>query len=74
MGVATTVSAIVDFASLPHHRLGRTWVKDLRTEFNQIAYQQPIYPKKLCADRAPFGHHDDATQVTRRQIDLMRAA
>jgi hypothetical protein len=75
-GVATTVSAIVDIAALRHHRLSSpwtNWVKDLRTELYHIAYEQQIYPKNLYADRAPFNHHDYAEQVTRRQIDLMRA-
>ena len=75
-GVATVVSAVIDIAALRHQRLSSpwtNWAKDLRTELYQIAYEQPIYPKNLYAERAPFKHHDFAEQVTRRQIELMRS-
>lgn len=74
-GVATVVSAIIDVAALRHQRLTSpwtNWAKDLRTELYQIVYEQPIYPKNLYADRAPYNHHDYAEQVTRPQIELMR--
>jgi predicted amidohydrolase len=75
-GVATVVSAVIDIAALRHQRLSSpwtNWAKDLRTELYQIAYEQPIYPKNLYAERAPFNHHDFAEQVTRPQIELMRS-
>lgn len=75
-GVATVVSAVIDIAALRHQRLSSpwtNWAKDLRTELYQIAYEQPIYPKNLYAERAPFNHHDFAAQVTRPQIELMRS-
>ena len=31
-------------------------MKDLRTEQYQIVYEEPIYPKNLYLDRAPYTH------------------
>jgi predicted amidohydrolase len=47
------------------------WMKDLRTELFQLVYEQPIYPKNLYLERAPFTHAEFRTQVIERQIALM---
>lgn len=75
-GTSTVVSGIVDIGALRHQRLTSpwtNWVKDLRTELYQLVYEQPIYPKNLYADRAPFNHHDYRENVTLPQIELMKA-
>jgi predicted amidohydrolase len=47
------------------------WMKDLRTELFQLVYEQPIYPRNLYLDRAPFTHAEFRSQVIERQIALM---
>jgi len=74
-GVSTFVSGIIDIRALRHHRLNAqwtNWMKDLRTELYQIAYEQPIYPKNLYLDRAPFKHKEFKEKVIDRQIELMK--
>src|SRR6266700_3726547 len=47
------------------------WIKDLRTELFQLVYEQPIYPKNLYLERAPFTHAEFRSQVIDSQIALM---
>jgi hypothetical protein len=47
-------------------------MKDLRTELYQLVYEQPIYPKNLYLQRAPFTHAEFRSQVIERQIALMQ--
>ena len=47
------------------------WIKDLRTEQYQLIYEQPIYPKNLYLDRAPYTHAEYRAQVIDKQIELM---
>jgi hypothetical protein len=47
------------------------WIKDLTTEQYQVIYEQPVYPKNLYLDRAPYDHQDYRREVTDRQIELM---
>ncbi|MEU5159683.1 hypothetical protein AB0G74_08755 [Streptomyces sp. NPDC020875] len=46
--------------------------KDLRTELYRTVYDQPIYPKNLCADQPPYRHGTYRDNVTLPQIELMR--
>jgi predicted amidohydrolase len=74
-GVPTFVAAHIDIGALRHFRLNSrwtNWMKDLRTELYQIVYEEPIYPKNLYADRAPFKHEEYKEKVTDRQIALMK--
>ena len=74
-GTPTFVAGTIDIAALRHHRLNSrwtNWMKDLRTELYQIVYETPIYPANLYADQAPFKHDAYRTQVTDRQIKLMK--
>src|ERR671937_996125 len=53
------VAGTIDVEALRYHRTHAqwdNWVKDLRTEIFQLIYEQPIYPKNLYADRAPYTH------------------
>ncbi|HYS36794.1 MAG TPA: nitrilase-related carbon-nitrogen hydrolase, partial [Pseudonocardiaceae bacterium] len=68
------VAGTIDIGALRHfrtHAQWDNWAKDLRTEIFQLIYQQPIYPKNLYADRAPFNHKEFREQVIEPQIQLM---
>jgi len=47
------------------------WIKDLTTEQYQLIYEQPIYPKNLYLDRAPYGHDQYRREVIDKQVELM---
>ena len=47
------------------------WMKDLRTELFQLVYEQPIYPRNLYLNRAPYTHAEFRSEVIERQIALM---
>jgi hypothetical protein len=46
-------------------------MKDLRTEVYQTIYEQPIYPKNLYLDCAPYTHAEYRREVSDRQITHM---
>jgi Carbon-nitrogen hydrolase len=48
------------------------WMKDLRTEMFQLLYEQPIYPKNLYADRAPYKHDEYRREVLEPQVRLLQ--
>ena len=48
------------------------WMKDLTTEQYQLVYEQPIYPKNLYLDRAPYTHAEYREHVTRKQVELLQ--
>ncbi|WP_409186581.1 nitrilase-related carbon-nitrogen hydrolase [Amycolatopsis sp. VS8301801F10] len=69
------VSGVIDIEALRHHRSAASvtnWLKDVRTELAQIAYEQPIYPKNRYLERIPGNHAEFRTQVLERQIALMQ--
>jgi hypothetical protein len=47
------------------------WMKDLTTEQYQLIYEEPIYPKNLYLDRAPYTHDEYRREVTDKQTRLM---
>ena len=68
------VAGTIDIGALRHfrtHAQWDNWTKDLRTELYQLVYADPIYPKNLYADRAPFNHTEYREQVIARQIRAM---
>jgi hypothetical protein len=68
------VAGTIDIEALRFHRPHAqwdNWMKDLRTEIYQLVYQEPIYPKNLYLDRAPFTHKELREQVIEKQIDQM---
>src|ERR687888_1372143 len=68
------VAGTIDIGALRHfrtHAQWDNWAKDLRTELYQLVYQQPIYPRNLYADRAPFTHAEFREKVIAQQIELM---
>ena len=40
-------------------------------ESDQLVYEEPIYPKNLYLDRAPFTHAEFREQVIKKQIDKL---
>lgn len=53
--------AIIDIESLREYRersLFGNWMKDLRTEQFKLIYEEPLFAKNLCLDRAPLKHKD----------------
>lgn len=68
------VAGTIDIEALRYHRTHAqwdNWMKDLRTEIYQLVYEEPIYPKNLYLDRAPFTHKEFREQVIEKQIDKM---
>src|SRR6478609_7732957 len=68
------VAGTIDIGALRHfrtHAQWDNWTKDLRTELYQLVYADPIYPKNLYADRAPYNHTEYREQVIDRQIRAM---
>src|SRR2546421_427116 len=68
------VAGTIDIDALRHHRTHAqwdNWMKDLRTEIYQLVYEEPIYPKNLYLDRAPFTHAEFREQVIAKQINTM---
>jgi len=68
------VAGTIDIEALRDHRTRAqwdNWMKDLRTEVYQTIYEEPIYPKNLYLDRAPFNHADFRREVIGRQIAKM---
>ncbi len=71
---STYVGGVVDIEALRDHRSRAqwdNWMKDLRTELYQILYKDPIYPKNLYLDRAPYNHAEYKKEVIDKQIALM---
>ena len=68
------VGGVIDIEAMRDHRARAqwdNWLKDLRTELYQIVYKDPIYPKNLYMDRAPYNHAEYKKEVTDKQIALM---
>ena len=71
---STYVGGVIDIEAMRDHRARAqwdNWMKDLRTELYQIVYKDPIYPKNLYLDRAPYNHAEYKKEVTDKQIALM---
>jgi hypothetical protein len=68
------VAGTVDAESLRKFRASAqwdNWVKDLTTEQYQLIYEDPVYPKNLYLDRAPYDHAEYRREVIDKQIELM---
>ena len=73
-GGSSWVAGTVDIQALRQFRANAqwdNWAKDLTTEQYQIIYEEPVYPKNIYLDRAPYGHEEYRREVTARQIRLM---
>ncbi len=73
-GGSSWVAGTIDVEALRKFRAGAqwdNWIKDLTTEQYQIIYEQPVYPRNLYLDRAPYKHDEYRREVTERQVELM---
>jgi hypothetical protein len=73
-GGSSYVAGVIDIEGLRLHRARSqwtNWMKDLRTELYQMVYEEPIYPRNLYADRAPYDHKGFAEKVNRPQVEAM---
>ena len=74
-GGSSWVAGTIDLEALRRFRASAqwdNWLKDLTTEQYQVIYEQPVYPKNLYLDRAPYNHADYRREVNDRQIRLMQ--
>jgi hypothetical protein len=68
------VAGTIDIEALRRFRANAqwdNWIKDLTTEQYQLTDEEPVYPKKLYLDRAPYQHDEYRREVIARQVDLM---
>ena len=49
-------------------------MKDLTTEQYRLIYDQPVYPKNMYLDRAPYTHEEYREQVLEPNIERLRGA
>jgi predicted amidohydrolase len=70
-GGSTWISGVIDIEGLRHFRETArwdNWLKDLTTEQYQLIYEQPIYPKNLYLEAAPYRHAEYHEKVTLAQV------
>jgi predicted amidohydrolase len=73
-GGSSWVAGTVDVEALRKFRASAqwdNWIKDLTTEQYQLIYEEPIYPKNLYLDRAPYKNEEYRREVIGKQIELM---
>ena len=73
-GGSSWVAGTIDIEALRRFRANAqwdNWIKDLTTEQYQLIYEEPVYPKNLYLDRAPYSHDEYRREVTDKQIELM---
>jgi hypothetical protein len=71
---STWVAGTIDIEALRHFRATAqwdNWLKDLTTEQYLLIYEQPVYPKNLYLDRAPYTHAEYRREVIDKQVRLM---
>ena len=73
-GGSSWVAGAIDVEALRLFRANAqwdNWIKDLTTEQYQLIYEEPVYPKNLYLDRAPYNHEQYRREVIDKQIQLM---
>jgi hypothetical protein len=74
-GSSSWVAGTIDIGALRHFRANAkwgNWMKDLTTEQYRLIYEQPLYPKNLYAERAPYKHDDYRREVLEPAIERLR--
>ena len=74
-GGSSWVAGTIDIDALRHFRANAqwdNWMKDLTTEQYQLIYEEPIYPKNLYLDRAPYTHEEYRREVLEPQVQLLQ--
>ena len=69
MAGTVDVEALLEFRA--NSRWGN-WMKDLTTEQYRLIYDQPVYPKNLYLDRAPYTHEEYREHVLEPQIRALQ--
>ncbi len=73
-GVSSWVAGTVDIEALRRFRVNSkwgNWMKDLTTEQYRLIYDEPVYPRNLYLDRAPYTHGEYFSSVLRPAIDRL---
>jgi predicted amidohydrolase len=68
--VAGTIDVEAQRAFRTNSRWGN-WMKDLTTEQYRLIYDQPVYPKNIYLDRAPYTHDEYRTEVLEPAIERL---
>ena len=74
-GGSSWVAGTIDIHALRHFRANAkwgNWMKDLTTEQYRVIYEQPVYPKNLYAERAPYKHDEYRREVLEPQVRLLQ--
>ena len=74
-GASSWVAGTIDVEALRKFRANSrwgNWMKDLTTEQYRLIYDQPVYPKNLYLDRAPYTHDEYREQVIEPQIRALQ--
>jgi hypothetical protein len=73
-GGSSWVAGTVDIEALRRFRVNSkwgNWMKDLTTEQYRVIYEEPVYPKNLYAERAPYTHDEYFDRVLRPAVDRL---
>jgi predicted amidohydrolase len=70
-GASSWVAGTVDIDALRRFRANSrwgNWMKDLTTEQYRLIYEEPVYPKNLYLERAPYTHDEYREEVLEAQV------
>ena len=70
-GSSSWVAGTIDIEALRHFRARSrwgNWMKDLTTEQYRLIYDEPVYPRNLYLDRAPYTHAEYHEHVLEPQV------
>jgi predicted amidohydrolase len=73
-GCSSWVAGTIDVEALRRFRANSkwgNWMKDLTTEQYRLIYEEPVYPKNIYMDRAPYTHDEYADEVLRPAIERL---
>jgi predicted amidohydrolase len=70
-GGSSWVAGTVDVEALRRFRANAkwgNWMKDLTTEQYRLIYEEPVYPKNIYLERAPYTHAEYEAEVLRPAV------
>jgi predicted amidohydrolase len=73
-GASSWVAGTIDVEAQRAFRLNSrwgNWMKDLTTEQYRLIYEEPVYPKNLYLDQAPYTHDAYRQEVLERNIERL---
>lgn len=74
-GSSSWVAGTIDIEALRHFRARArwgNWIKDLTTEQYRLIYDEPVYPRNIYLERAPYTHAQYDEEVLRPQVRLLQ--